>query len=171
MLNRQIYLIGMPGSGKSAVGRRVARETGLPFLDLDDWIAGQARISVPEIFEKYGEEGFRRMETGALAFLTREKPGVIAVGGGTPMNPLNRRIMRNWGSVILLDRPVDCILEDLKAEDRPLLKEDPEGKLRELYDLRMPVFRQLADVTVRNDGEFQAVVNLTVRVLKERYHA
>ena len=171
MLNRQIYLIGMPGSGKSAVGRRVARETGLPFLDLDDWIAGQARISVPEIFEKYGEEGFRRMETGALAFLTREKPGVIAVGGGTPMNPLNRRIMRNWGSVILLDRPVDHILEDLKAEDRPLLKEDPEGKLRELYDLRMPVFRQLADVTVRNDGEFQAVVNLTVRVLKERYHA
>ena len=171
MLNRQIYLIGMPGSGKTAVGRCAARETGTPFLDLDDWISAQAGMSIPEIFEQYGEESFRRMETGALEFLTREKPGIIAVGGGTPMNPVNRRIMRGWGSVILLDRPVERILDDLKAEDRPLLKENPEERLRELYDLRMPVFRQLADVTIRNAEDFQTAVNLLTRVLKERYHA
>ena len=87
------------------------------------------------------------------------------------MNPVNRRIMRGWGSVILLDRPVERILDDLRAEDRPLLKENPEERLRELYDLRMPVFRQLADVTIRNAEDFQTAVNLLTRVLKERYHA
>ena len=87
------------------------------------------------------------------------------------MNPVNRKIMRNCGSVILVDRPVEQILSDLRPENRPLMREDPEGKLREMYDLRMPVYRQLADVTLRNDGEFTAAAALLTRVLKERYHA
>lgn len=171
MLNRQIFLTGMPGSGKSALGRRAAKEVGTPFIDLDSWIEERAGISIPEIFEKYGEAGFRRMETGALTFLTRTPPGIIALGGGAAMNGVNRKIMRNYGSVLLIDRPVERILSDLDAENRPLLKEDPEGKLRELYDQRMPTYRQLADVTIRNDGEFQTTLNLLVRALKERYHA
>lgn len=171
MLSRQIFLAGMPGSGKSTLGRKAAHEVGIPFLDLDGWIAERAGMSVPEIFSRHGEEGFRRMETGALVYLTREKPGLIALGGGTAMNPVNQKIMRNWGSIILLDRPTEQILADLKPEERPLLQEDPEGKLRELYDLRMPVYRRLADVTIPNREDFQAAEYLLVRVLKERYHA
>ena len=171
MLSRQIYLIGMPGSGKSTVGLRAARDTGVPFLDLDNWIEARAGMTIPEIFEKYGEEGFRRMETNALVYLTRSRPGVISLGGGTPMNPVNRKIMRSYGSVILIDRPLDKILTDLHAESRPLLREDPEAGLCRLEKERMPVYRQLADVTVRNDGAFQETLNLLVRVLKERYHA
>lgn len=171
MLNRIIFLIGMPGSGKSSLGRRAARETGVPFLDLDDWIAERAGMSIPEIFARYEEEGFRRMETNALAYLTGLRPGVIALGGGTPMNPVNQKIIRGFGSVVLLDRPLERILADLRTETRPLLAEEPETRMRELYDQRMPAYRRLADVTIRNDGEIQTAAALLVRVLKERYHA
>ena len=171
MLDRQIFLTGMPGSGKSSLGRRAARELGLPFTDVDQWIEEKAGMSVPEIFAKYGEAGFRRAETGALAALTRSRPGIISPGGGAAMNPVNRKIMRGWGSVILLDRPPEQILSDIRTEERPLLRDNPQEKLMELYEERMPVYRMLADVTIRNDGEYSAALTLLERVLKERYHA
>ena len=171
MLNRMIFLMGMPGSGKSTLGRQAAGEAGVPFLDLDDWIAERAGRAVREIFGKYGEEGFRRMETNALVWLTAQRPMVIALGGGTAMDPVNRKILRGFGSAILLDRPVELILTDLRTEDRPLLTENAEEKMWALYDQRMPVYRRLADVTVRNDGSARNAVTLLVRVLKERYHA
>lgn len=171
MLNRQIFLTGMPGSGKSVLGRRAAREAGVAFLDLDDWIAAQAGMSIPEIFEKYGEEGFRRIETGGLIYLTRLQPAVIALGGGAVLNPVNRKIIRGFGSVILLDRPPEQILSDLRPEERPLLRDDPEASLWKLYDERMPTYRSIADVTIRNDGSFEDALNLLLRVLKEIYHA
>ena len=171
MLNRQIFLIGMPGCGKSSIGRKAARELGITFLDLDEWIEERAGMKVPEIFEQYGEEGFRRMETGALTWLSRIPPCIISTGGGTPMTPVNRKIMKNFGSVILLDRPEEQILGDLRPENRPLLQESPEENFRRLYRERMPVYRQLADVTVRNDGEYQQTVALLMRALNDRYHA
>ena len=171
MLNRHIFLIGMPGSGKSSLGHRAARETGVLFLDLDEWIEKTARMSIPEIFEAYGEDGFRRMETGALIYVTRLAPSLVSLGGGTAMNPVNRKILRGFGSVILLDRPPEKILEDLRTEERPLLRENPEEKLWELYKQRMPIYRQLADVTIRNDGDYLTAGAILARVLKERYHA
>ena len=171
MLNRHIFLIGMPGSGKSTLGRRAARETGVPFTDLDEWIEAAAGLSIPEIFERFGEAGFRKVETGAVIRMTRNAPALISRGGGTAMDPVNRKIIRGFGSVILLDRPPEKILEDLRPEERPLLRDNPEEKLWALYEQRMPVYRQLADVTIRNDGDFQTAEMLLVRVLKERYHA
>ena len=171
MLERQIYLIGMPGSGKSSLGRRAARELGLPFTDLDQWIEDRAGMPITDLFAKYGESAFRRAEKGALAALTRSRAGIISLGGGTAMDPENRKILRGWGSVILLDRPLEQILSDIRTEERPLLRENPEETLRALYDQRMPVYRHLADVTIRNDGEYQAALTLLMRVLRERYHA
>ena len=171
MLNRQIFLIGMPGSGKSTLGRRAARELGIPFLDLDSWIEESTGLSIPDIFSQYGEAGFRRIETGGLIHVTRLRPGLVSLGGGAAMNPTNRKIMRNYGSVILLDRPAEMILEDLRPENRPLLQENPEEKLEALFEERMPVYRELADVTIRNDDDPQTAVNRIVRILRERYHA
>ena len=171
MLDRQIYLIGMPGSGKSSIGRRAARDLGLPFTDLDQWIEERSGLTIPEIFERYGEAAFRRMETAALTELTRQRPGLIAPGGGAAMTETNRKIMRAWGSVLLLDRPPEQILSNLHTEKRPLLQENPEETMRALYETRMPVYRALADVTIPNRTEYEQTLGLLIRVLKERYHA
>ena len=171
MLDRQIYLIGMPNSGKSSLGQRAARDLRLPFTDMDQWITLKAGMTIPEIFERYGEETFRRAETAALAALTRSRPGLISLGGGAAMKEENRKIMRSWGSVILIDRPLEQIAGDIRTENRPLLRDNPEETLRTLYDGRMPVYRRLADVTIRNDGTYEDALNLLKRVLRERYHA
>ena len=97
MPDRHIFLIGMQGCGKSSLGKRVARETGIPFADTDALVAQSAGGTVNEFFERYGEEVFRQAETGALALLTRARPMIISTGGGTVMNPVNRHIMRSWG--------------------------------------------------------------------------
>ncbi len=171
MLDRQIYLIGMPGSGKSTLGARAARDLGLPFTDLDQWIEAAAGMPITEIFETQGEETFRRAETGALAVLTRFRPGVISLGGGTAMKPENRKIMQSWGSVILVDRPLEDSMPDVNAETHPLLRENPEEAMRRLYEARMPVYRRLADVCLPNRTDFESALALLERVLKERYHA
>ena len=171
MLDRQIFLNGMPDSGKSSLGRRAARDLGLPFTDLDQWIEKKTGLTIPGIFEKYGEPAFRKIETGALVSLTRNRPGLIALGGGTAMTAENRKIMRAWGSVILLDRPLEQILGDIRLEGRPMLQENPEETLRKLYEERMPVYRELADVRIPNDREYDRTLIVLERVLKERYHA
>ena len=101
MPDRHIFLIGMQGCGKSSLGKRVARETGLSFADTDAMVAASVGGTVNDFFEKYGEETFRKAETGALALLTRAKPMMISTGGGTVMNPVNRHIMRSWGTIVL----------------------------------------------------------------------
>ena len=116
MPDRHIFLIGMQGCGKSSLGKRVARETGLSFMDTDAMVAASAGCTVNEFFEKYGEETFRRAETGALSLLTRERPMIISTGGGTIMNPVNRHIMRAWGAIVLIDRPLVYTLTRLIRE-------------------------------------------------------
>lgn len=170
MLDRQIYLNGMPGSGKSSLGRRAAQDLGLPFTELDGWISERTGMTIRELLEQRGEETLRRIETGALVLLTRSRPGIILLGGGTAMKAENRRIMRAWGSIILLDRQPEAAAADLTEEERTLMGENPEERLREMYELRMPVYRALADVTIRNDGSYDRTLMILERVLKERYH-
>ncbi len=169
MMDRHVFLIGMPGCGKTSLGRRAARETGASFMDLDEWIGKAAGKTIPELFAEYGEAGFRRAETGALVWMTRCRPGVIATGGGAVMNPANRKIMRNWGMIVLLDRPLENILEDIRTEDRPLLQgEDGGEKLRALYEERDPVYRAAADVIIRNDRGFEEGLAALTRLIRER---
>ncbi len=169
MLDRHIYLTGMPGSGKTSLGRRTAREAGLPFVDLDDVITTAAGMSVNDIFASWGEGGFRRAETAALSTLTRAYPMIISTGGGTVMNPVNRKIMRCWGRIVLVDRPLEEILTDVRMDDRPLLKEGGEEALRRLYAEREPVYRGLADYVIPNSGDFTEAARRLGRLLRERF--
>ena len=110
MPDRHIFLIGMQGCGKSSLGKRVARETGIPFADTDALIAQSAGGTVNEFFEQYGEDAFRRAETNVLALLTRARPMMISTGGSIVMNPVNRHILRSWGRIVWIDRPLEEIL-------------------------------------------------------------
>ena len=169
MPDRHIFLIGMQGCGKSSLGKRVARETGLSFMDTDAMVAASAGCTVNEFFEKYGEETFRRAETGALSLLTRERPMIISTGGGTIMNPVNRHIMRAWGAIVLIDRPLEEILSDIKLDRRPTLRDGGLAEVERVYNERIGIYRSLADITVRNDQGYHMAVYTLTRLIRERF--
>ena len=141
-----LLLIGMPGSGKSTLGRRVARSMGRDFVDCDAEIVRRAGMSIPEIFEREGEAGFREMESRVVADVCREKSRVIALGGGAVLRGENVRAMRQNGVVALLTRP----LERLSMDGRPLSRS--LQALREMWKVREPLYRAAADVTIDNSG-------------------
>ena len=168
-MNRHLFLIGMQGCGKSSLGKRAAREAGVPFADTDAVVAQSAKCTVNEFFEKYGEETFRRAETAALAELTYARPMVISTGGGTVMNPVNRMIMRSWGAIVLIDRPLEEILGDIKLDRRPTLRDGGLAEVERIYHERMPVYRDLAYITLKNDQGYHMAVYTLVRLIRERY--
>ncbi|MEE4185978.1 MAG: shikimate kinase AroK [Gammaproteobacteria bacterium] len=149
-----IYLVGPMGSGKSAVGRRVAKLMGMAFRDNDEEIEQRTGVDIPLIFEKEGEAGFRRREAAVLADMVRESGIVLATGGGTPMNPDSRSLLAAGGRVVYLYTSVaEQVRRTSRTRHRPLLDvDDPEEVLTRLFAERDPVYRQLADVVVATDG-------------------
>ncbi len=136
-----IILIGMPGCGKSTLGRLLASELGRPFADADEALVTDAGRPIPEIFKSEGEAGFRARESEALARLCRERGQVIATGGGCVTVAANYPLLHQNGRIVFLDiKP-----EGLSCEGRPLsLSRSPEA----LYRERLPLYRKFADVTV-----------------------
>ncbi len=169
MLDRHLFMIGMQGCGKSSLGKRAAREAGIPFADTDALVAQSANCTVNEFFERYGEETFRRAETNALVALTYARPMIISTGGGTVMNPVNRQIMRSWGTIVLIDRPLEEILGDIKLDRRPTLRDGGLAEVEKRYRERIPVYRELADITLKNNQGYHMAVYTLVRLIRERF--
>jgi chorismate synthase len=153
----QVFLIGPMGSGKTSVGERLAQALGLPFVDLDGHVEARAGATVAQIFERDGEERFRRLEAAALAELERGTPAVVALGGGTPCTEEAWRRMRRSGVVFALSAEVPELVRRLGAgpggiSARPLLRgEDAASRLGELVEGRRGWYAR-ADAAVRTDG-------------------
>jgi shikimate kinase len=144
-----IFLIGPMGSGKTAVGRQVARLVALPFLDSDHEIEQQTGVDIPLIFEREGEAGFRRREREAIARLTSQTGIVLATGGGAVLDADNRRNLREHGWVVYLETSVAQQAERAgRTRNRPMLgNADPQQRLAELMEQREPLYREIADFT------------------------
>jgi shikimate kinase len=154
-----VYLIGMMGAGKSAVGRPLAEALGYRFLDADDALEQVAGRTIPEIFATDGEAGFRELETAVLGQIAGWHSLVVATGGGVVTKPENWGHMRQ-GVVVWLDAPAPLLLQRLRADStpRPLLQEgDPGARLGELLAQRQPLYAQ-ADLRVRQAGASPAQV-------------
>jgi shikimate kinase len=165
---RNIYLIGPMGSGKSAVGRIVARLVGAPFMDSDAEIEKRTGVDISYIFEKEGEPRFRQREREALEALTAVEPLVLATGGGAILLPENRTLLAQRGCVVYLSTSVEHQAHRLShARNRPLLTNvDPEAKLRQLMQERAPLYTSIADVRVTTDGrKIQAVAEEIIKAL------
>jgi shikimate kinase len=148
--DRSIVLVGMPGSGKSAVGRRLAPHLGLPFVDADTEIEAAAGRSISDIFKEHGEPYFRDGEARVIARLLSEAPKVLSTGGGAFMTATTRERIRERAISIWLKAELPLLLRRvLKRNNRPLLANDPEGALRALMEARHPVYAT-ADITVES---------------------
>ena len=159
---RNIFLVGPMGAGKSAVGRQLARLLHLDFVDSDDEIEARTGVDIPFIFEKEGEEGFRKREAKVIDELTQKDGVVLATGGGAVVEPQNRNHLGARGYVIYLYTTVDQQLaRTRKGRDRPLLEtDDPRQVLDTLMEQREEFYREIADLTVATDGrKVKAVAN------------
>lgn len=145
-----IYLVGPMGAGKTTVGRHLSELLGRDFVDSDHEIERRTGASIPWIFEKEGEAGFRARESHVIDDLTLRHPLVLATGGGVVVTPSNRAQLRQRGIVIYLHTPVELqMLRTHRDKNRPLLQvENPEQRLRELLTVRDPLYREIAHYIV-----------------------
>jgi shikimate kinase len=164
---RRIVLVGLMGTGKTTVGRRLARRLDRRFVDLDAEIESDTGSTIPEIFATSGESAFRTAETEALTrVLADGDPVVVATGGGVVVTSANRELLRSASDVVVvwLDAPVDALVErvDAGASVRPLLAEDPAGVLTRLSAEREPLYSEVAHHRIGTHHRTVAEVAATV---------
>ncbi len=142
------------GSGKTAVGRAVARLLHLRFIDSDAEIEARTGVDIPFIFEKEGEEGFRAREREVIADLSLQDDVVLATGGGAILSEASRQLLAERGFVVYLEASIERQLERTRTgRHRPLLNTaDPRARLVELMTLREPLYRSIAQLVVGTDG-------------------
>lgn len=149
-----LFLVGPMGAGKSTIGRQLARSLHCEFVDSDREIELRTGVDIPFIFEKEGEEGFRKREADIIDELTRRQGIVLATGGGAVMRETNRNHLARRGTVIYLHTSVDQQLaRTARDRNRPLLQtEDPRARLESLMAAREPLYRELAAMVIDTDG-------------------
>ncbi len=159
-MQQTVILIGMPGCGKSVIGRQLAEALQRPFLDLDEEVEANAGKKISEIFATDGEMAFRKIETKCFENVA-EFGGVLATGGGIVTRPENRAIARK-GIVVFLDRPLEEIMEDIITKERPLLKDGKE-RLHRLYQERYSQYCDWAEIHIKNQGNIKDVINQIIK--------
>jgi len=167
---RSIVLVGMMGSGKSSIGRRLAARLAIPFVDADSEIEAAAGMTIPEIFETHGEPYFRAGEARVIARLLEQGPQVLATGGGAFMNKDTRALVGAKGISVWLQADFDVLLKRIKRRgDRPLLKTgDPAATLTALMAARYPVYAE-ADIAVHSrDVPHETIVEEILAALRPR---
>ena len=165
-LRRMVVLVGMMGSGKTAIGRALATRLAAPFLDSDAEIEAAAAASIAEIFARDGEAFFRRRESEVLERLLEGPPAVLSTGGGIFLRPRNRELIAARAVSVWLDAELDTLWDRVRQKDtRPLLRSpDPRATLARIHGERAPVYA-LADLRVRTEPSF-SIEQTTARVIE-----
>ncbi len=159
-----LFLVGMPGSGKSTLGRLLAKRLEKQFYDTDAEIERRLGVTIPVIFELEGEPGFRERESTIICEFVAYANVILATGGGAILLPPNRTALKQNGTVLYLHATPDTLWERTRrSKHRPLLQAaDPQARLNELYTFRDPVYREVADFVVESDSE--QVIKLAQRL-------
>ncbi len=164
-----IALVGLPGSGKTTVGRHLARRLQLPFIDSDQQIEQRLGCSIREFFDREGEQAFRDLEESVIDELTAGAPCVLSTGGGAVLRSANREHLHGRAKVFYLrTTPEDVFRRVRHDRSRPLLQvEDPLQRLRDLYAVRDPLYRETAHFVIETGRPSVAtLVNMIVMQLE-----
>lgn len=168
-----IIFVGLPGSGKTTIGRQLARRLGLAFVDSDHVIEHQLGCSIREFFAREGEDSFRDVEQQVLDELTQTHEGVIATGGGAVLREINRRHLHDRGHVIYLRSTPEDVFRRVRHDTaRPLLQvDDPLSRLRALFEARDPLYREAAHFVIETGRPSVAtLVNMIIMQLELAGH-
>ena len=162
-MKNKVILIGMPGCGKSTVGKLVSKELNLNFFDMDKYIENMTSRTIPQLFEQ-GEDYFRDFETLACKELSEKSDILISSGGGVIKRKENIEILKKEGYIIFIDRPLEELLNDVDISTRPLLKDGRE-KLIKLYEERYELYKSSADKIVKNDKDIREIVEKVKEII------
>lgn len=169
MTQRSVALVGLPGSGKSTVGRQLARRLAIPFFDSDHVIEQRLGCSIREFFEREGEDRFRDIEQGVIDELTQGAQCVLSTGGGSVLRSLNRQHLHERGRVVYLRSTPEEVFRRVRHDrNRPLLQvADPMQRLRDLYTVRDPLYRETAHFVIETGRpSVSTLVNMIVMQLE-----
>ena len=165
--SRPIALVGFMAAGKSTIGRLLACELQLPFLDSDREIERSIGCTIPTVFRDQGEPEFRRLEREVIARIAVPEPQVIAIGGGAFCDAQTREILNRRAITIWLDAPFDVMLARLLASNgRPLVRDRTAGDIRELWDERRPFYKQAQLHVATGDSSPGAVVEQILEAIR-----
>jgi shikimate kinase len=156
-MGRNIVLIGMPGAGKTTIGKMLYEKLDLKFVDVDEFIVEESGKTIPELFD-VSESHFRDVESRAVKKLSMGNSSIIATGGGVIKNKENIEELKKQGIIVFIDRPLKNIAGDVEISKRPLLK-DGVQKLYDLYDERYELYKKHSDFHIMNDCEIEDVAN------------
>ncbi|NKF07511.1 shikimate kinase [Clostridium gasigenes] len=165
-LKDKVLLIGMPGCGKTTIGKLLATKLNYNFCDMDKYIEDISGETVKELFEK-GEENFRKWENKACVKLSKKRRVIISSGGGVIKNEKNIDLFREESIIIFIDRPLDNIIEDVNIEKRPLLSSGKE-KLYNIFQERYELYNKYCHIKIVNNGFLKDIIFEIQKELKER---
>lgn len=163
-MKSNIILVGMPGCGKTTIGKLLAKRLEYEFCDLDEYIINKENMSIDEMFEK-GEEYFRDIESRSVFDVSKFKQTVVSTGGGVIKRQENIELLEKSGLIIFIDRPIENIISDVDTDSRPLLKEGKE-KLYNLLEERYKFYQECSDIEIINDGDIEKLIEKIAVILK-----
>ncbi len=165
MKRKNIVLIGMPGSGKSVIGQKIAEKLRLSFIDIDAYIEKSTKQTITELF-KNGETSFRDIETKAVEEVSIKDFAVISTGGGVISRPENIINLKKNGIIVYINRTVENIAGDIDAQSRPLLAKDP-SEIYRLFEQRGPLYKKYCDHEIMNISNIHDVVSNIIEIYTE----
>jgi shikimate kinase len=165
--SKNIVLIGMPGSGKTTIGKILSKKSGLKLIDIDKYIEKSSGKTIPQIFAE-GEEAFRNLEREAVRKFSNEKGLIISTGGGTIKNYSNIKALKENGIIIFIDRPIENIATNANLSKRPLLKDGISG-LYAIYDERYELYKKYCDFQIENNNSLEEAA-LKIMIILKKYN-
>ena len=160
---QNIILIGMPGCGKTTVGKLLAKRLNMAFIDSDTVFTETVFPDISKYFAEYGEDSFRREETKILQHLSKNDNSVIATGGGIVERPENKEIIQSYGVVVFINRSPEDIARDVDTDTRPLLAKG-RSRIFDLYESRILKYKDFCNIEIENSGALDA---LTDKIINE----